>query len=88
MTAAERLRREGREEGEKEGRKEGHKEGSKEGSKNTGQKYLIAMLQGRFGALPEAVLAAIRAAENPQLDRWFERGLLARSLDDVFSDAA
>ncbi len=76
MTAAERLRREGR--------KEGHKEGREE----NGRQYLIAMLQARFGALPEAVLAAIRAAEKTQLDRWFQRGIMARSLDDVFSDAA
>ena len=80
MTAAERLRREGQ--------KEGHKEGSKEGSKNTGREYLIAMLQGRFGALPEPILAVIQAAEKTQLDRWFQRGIMARSLDDVFGDAA
>jgi hypothetical protein len=72
MTAAERLRREGR----------------KEGYKENGREYLIAMLQGRFGALPEAVLAVIRAAEKTQLDRWFQRGIMARSLDDVFGDAA
>ncbi len=42
------------------------------------------LLQGRFGALPEAVLAAIGAAEKSQLDRWFERGLDAHALDDVF----
>jgi hypothetical protein len=46
------------------------------------------MLQARFGALPEAVVAAIRGAEQATLDRWFERAIMARSLDDVFSDAA
>jgi len=72
MTAAERLRREGR----------------AEGRKASAQAYLITLLQARFGALPDAVLAVIRAAEKPQLDRWFQRGLTAGSLDDVFSDAA
>jgi hypothetical protein len=64
MTAAERLRREGRKAG--------------------ARAYLITLLQTRFGALPEASLAAIQVAEKPQLDRWFERGLEAHTLDDVF----
>ena len=68
MTAAERLRR------------EGYEEGSEEGARA----YLSMLLQVRFGALPEAILAAIQVAEKPQLDRWFERGLEARALDDVF----
>lgn len=76
MTAAERLRREGRREGRKEGRREGREVSARE--------YLLTLLHARFGALPEAVLAAIGAAEKPQLDRWFERGLEARALDDVF----
>jgi hypothetical protein len=42
------------------------------------------MLQGRFGALPEVVLTMIQGAEKTQLDHWFQRGIMARSLDDVF----
>jgi hypothetical protein len=72
MTAAERLRREGREEGRRE----------------NGREYLLTLLQTRFGALPEAVLAAIREAEEATLERWFQRGLMARCLDDVFGDVA
>ena len=80
MTAAERLRRQGREEG----RRQGREEGSEEGRKECAREYLSMLLQVRFGELPEANLAAIGAAEKPQLDRWFERGLEAHALDDVF----
>jgi predicted transposase/invertase (TIGR01784 family) len=78
MTAAEQLREEGRKEGRKEGHKEGHKEGQREN--------LLMLLNQRFGPLPESVLGHIRRAELAQLQRWFERGITARSLDAVFTD--
>jgi hypothetical protein len=71
MTAAERLRREGHEQGRQEGLKEGR------------QQYLITMLEARLGTLPAAVLAIIRTADQTRLDRWFQQGLLARTLDDA-----
>jgi flagellar biosynthesis/type III secretory pathway protein FliH len=74
MTAAERLRREGHEQGRQEGLKEGYRQG------------LIIMLEARLGALPAAVLAAIRTADQTMLDRWYKQGSTARTLDDVFGD--
>jgi predicted transposase/invertase (TIGR01784 family) len=91
MTAAERLRREGhkqgRQEGLKEGRQEGLKEGEKKGLKEGYRQGLIIMLEARLGALPAAVLAAIRTADQTMLDRWYKQGSTARTLDDVFGDA-
>lgn len=83
MTAAEKLIRRGREEGHKEGRKEGHKEGRKDGQGD----LLIKLLSRRFGRLPEHVLARIRIASEPQLERWAERILTAPTLDAVLAVA-
>jgi predicted transposase/invertase (TIGR01784 family) len=74
MTTAERLHEEGR----KEGIKEGHEERQRED--------LLRLLTRRFGQLPEPVLARIRRAELALLDRWFDRGIMAPSLDAVFAD--
>ena len=78
MTAAEQLH--------EEGRKEGHKEGRKEGQEQRQRENLLMLLNHRFGPLPEQDLARIRRAELAQLQRWFERCLTARILDDVFTD--
>jgi len=78
MTIAERLRTEGREQGRKEGRKEGREENQRD--------MLLKLLERRFGALPEPVMERIRGAGIKQLDRWFDRGITARSLRAVFAD--
>jgi hypothetical protein len=49
---------------------------------------LIKLLTERFGAVPEAALTRIQAADAEQLARWGERVLSAASLDDVLADAA
>jgi hypothetical protein len=69
MTIAERLRREGREQGRKQQQREA----------------LRKLLSGRFGPLPEPALDRIRRAGLEQLDRWFDRGISADSLDAVFA---
>jgi hypothetical protein len=57
-----------------------------EGSERTQRDYLIRLLSQRFGELPEPVLARIRYADVVLLDRWFDRGITAPSLDAVFVD--
>jgi predicted transposase YdaD len=74
MTIAERLRLEGREQGRKQGREENQRN------------VLIKLLERRFGSLPEPVMERIRGAGIRQLDRWFDRGITARSLHAVFAD--
>jgi hypothetical protein len=69
------LRNEGRDEGLKEGRDEGLKEG--------GRNLLLRQLRARFGELPAAVVARIDAADVAELERWGERVLGARTLDEV-----
>jgi hypothetical protein len=66
MTAAERLREEGRQQ--------------------TQRDNVLRLLTRRFGPLPEPVLDRIRRAEFALLDRWFDRGITAQGLDDVFAD--
>ena len=65
-----------------EGRKEGRKEGLEEGQ----QKILIKQLTVKFGELPDPILQRIRAADDEHLERWAERILVARTIDDVFAD--
>jgi hypothetical protein len=72
MTAAEQLR--------EEGHKEGHEQSQREN--------LLMLLNQRFGPLPEPALDRIRRAELAQLQRWFERGITAESLEAVFADAS
>jgi hypothetical protein len=78
MTAAERLRREGRKEGEKKGRKEGHKEGR--------YAVLLRQLTTRFGALDAAVVTRVRSASDEALDLWIDRVLVAGSIDEVLAE--
>ena len=73
MSTAEKLKREGRAEGRTEGRAEGRTE------------LLLRQLTKRFGPLPTETVARINAAAIPELDRWGERLLDARSLSEVFA---
>jgi predicted transposase YdaD len=75
MTIAERLRGEGRQEGRKEGREENQREN------------LIRLLILRFGPQSDVVLARIRRADFALMERWFERGVTASSLEAVFDDS-
>lgn len=47
---------------------------------------LLLLLQRRFGELPQVILDRVHAAGVPDLERWAERVLDARSLDEVFAD--
>jgi len=57
-----------------------------EGRQQTQRENVLRLLTRRFGPLPEPVLARIRRAEFALLDCWFDRGITAQSLDDVFAD--
>ncbi|AUX43495.1 uncharacterized protein SOCE26_049440 [Sorangium cellulosum] len=71
VTAGEQLIERGRQEGLRKGRQEGQRD------------MLLKLLRGRFGALPDDAVARVQAADLPQLDRWFDRGLTAATLAEV-----
>ncbi len=77
MTIADWLEDRGRQAGLKAGLQAGRDEGLRTA--------LLKQLRARFGALPEAVLARIQAAEAAQLDQWFDRALAATALDEVLA---
>jgi len=60
--------------------------GAEQAQEQTQRRVLLRLLAQRFGALPVAVTERIDAARSPELDRWLDRVLTARSLDDVFAD--
>jgi hypothetical protein len=57
-----------------------------EGRKDGEQKILLRQLTVKFGELPDGILQRIRAADDAYLERWAERILVARTIDDVFAD--
>lgn len=61
--------------------------GAERAQEQTQRNNLLFLLRQRFGSLPEAVTDRIDAAGFADLQRWFERVLAARNLDDVFADA-
>jgi predicted transposase/invertase (TIGR01784 family) len=73
VSVADKLVERGRQEGLQEGLQEGHR------------KVLLKQLRTRFGALPEAVVAQVNAAEAAELDRWSDRVLTAPTLADVLT---
>ena len=62
---------------------EGRNEGRKEGL----QKMLLKQLRVRFGAVPEAAVARVNAAEPAELELWVERVITAPSLAEVLGGA-
>jgi flagellar biosynthesis/type III secretory pathway protein FliH len=86
MTAAEQLREEGRRQGLEKGLEKGRKEGQKQGRERSQRENLLTLLNRRFGPLPARVRTRVRRAELVQLQRWFDRGITARTLDAVFAD--
>lgn len=46
---------------------------------------LLDLLRERFGALPDAIVARVAAADMAQLVVWSKRVLTAPTLDDVFA---
>ncbi len=74
-TIAEQLRQEGRQQGRQQGRQEGRQEGQRG--------VVLKQLRVRFGEVPDRVVARVDAATSEQLDRWAERILTAKSIDEV-----
>ena len=77
--------REGREQGLREGREKGREKGLQEGE----ARFLMRLLERRFGPLPDEFAARIAAASTSQLERWLEALLDAPTCEAVFhSDTA
>ena len=47
-------------------------------------RMLLRQLEKMFGALHPKLVARIKRASTPTLDRWFDQVLTAKSLIDVF----
>ena len=63
---------------------EGRAEGRVEGRAAGMAKVLRRQLERRHGALDEATVARIQSASEEELDRWTDRVLEARTLEEVF----
>ena len=61
-------------------RQEGRQEGLQEGE----SVMLCRLLTRRFGELPQWVQERIKSASEPEIALWFDRGVDARTLIDVF----
>lgn len=85
MTAAERLRQEGRLEGRQEGRQEGRLEGRQEGELGAKREFTLKVLSRRFGPLPEAVAQRVLSAELDTLERLTDDLFTATSLDALMA---
>jgi hypothetical protein len=57
------------------------------GRKDGLEKRLLKLLRARFGALPDAAIAQIKAADSARLDGWLDLVLTATSLEDVLGGA-
>jgi Domain of unknown function (DUF4351) len=63
-------------------------EGQQEGAQSSRTELLSRLLTRRFGNLPPATHALITQATIEQIDAWFDRGIDAPTLDEVFQDFA
>lgn len=77
VTTAERLRAEGEARGEARGKARGRAEGRAE--------TLIEQLTEKFGAVPAALVARVRAADVDRSREWTRRVLTANTLDEIFA---
>jgi hypothetical protein len=86
---AEESKRQGHQEGLQAGRQAGLQEGRQEGlqaGRQEGEaRLLLRQLAGRFGDLPQWVQERVQQADVPQLERWGERLLDARTLTELFA---
>ena len=82
MSAAERLRQQGKAEGEAAGLAKGRVEGESRGRVAT----LLKLLTLKFGELPAVTQKRVQAASIEQLDQLAERVLSAETLREVFAD--
>lgn len=76
----------GMQQGVQQGRQEGRQEGLLEGEVKGEAKLLLRQLSRRFGPLPNEITERIHTADPSTIERWADRVLDAKSLDDVFSD--
>jgi predicted transposase YdaD len=94
LSVADKLIARGRKEGLQDGRREGLEEGLQKGREEGREegllherKLLQKLLVRRFGALPEAVVARVNAADFAQLEAWADQVLTALTLADVLGDS-
>ena len=81
--AEEKAVKRGIEQGIEQGIEKGIRQGRKEGLTKGARAILTRLLTRRFGPLPGNATARIRRADRATLERWTDRILTARSLDDV-----
>ena len=62
----------------------GRVEGRLEGVKETTRANVLRLLERRFGSLPDSARERVASAKLTELDVWFDRGLDAQSLAEVF----
>ncbi len=58
------------------------------GKIETMQGMLGRLLKRHFGEIPAIIETRIKNASGEQIDTWFDRAIAAKSLDEVFGDAA
>ena len=63
-------------------------QGKLEGKIETMQDMLGRLLKRHFGEIPAIIETRIKNASGEQIDTWFDRAIAAKSLDEVFGDAA
>ena len=84
-TGLEKGLEEGLKQGLEKGLEQGLEQGIEQGRTEGEARILERQLTRRFGPLPEPVTARLRSADSGTLERWADRILDARTLDDVFS---
>jgi hypothetical protein len=57
-----------------------------EGRSQALRTWLLKLLSQRFGALPMGPVTRIDAADPVELEAWFDRGLTATTLAEVFAE--
>jgi Putative transposase, YhgA-like len=63
------------------------RKGAEQAQEQLQRNNLLFLLRQRFGTLPVPVTERIDAARFAELQRWFERVLVASNLDEVFANA-
>lgn len=61
-------------------------EARKQGERTGLVRLLLRMLRVRFGELPAATVARVEAADTPQIERWADRVLTAKTLAEVLDE--
>ncbi len=69
-------------------KRDGVREGRREGRREGEARFLLRLLEHKFGPLPASVSKRARSANAEELLTWGERVLTANSLEDVFETGA